>query len=361
MDVSDIARMLADQVDSLVRQLLPNAVREGHEWRVGSCAGERGRSMAIHCHAPRAGIWKDFSSDDLSGDALDLVAHVLFAGDKKRAVAWAKSWLGIDGMDPDRLKTEQAKIKARAAADERKAAQALVNKRKMIKAIWLAAKAGLIGTPVDLYLMGRGIGLGDLPRLPGAIRYAPALEHRDQKTGEITTWPAMVAAVVDGQGEMISIHRTYLKDHGGGLVTKAPVREPKLTLGSYAGGIIPLARGASGRAIKDAPEGDTIMLSEGIEDGLTMALCCPDMRCSAAVTAGNMCDVDLPPAISTIIIARQNKDAPGSKAELSIRKAIDRFIDQGRTVREAFPQPGHDDFNAWLQAQGAVSAKRGEA
>src|SRR5690606_22637502 len=102
MDVGDIARMLASRVDSLVLQLFPLAVKDGAEWRIGSLAGERGRSMAIHSGGGKAGVWSDFSAG-MGGDALELVAHALFAGDKKQAVAWAKSWLGLDNMDPARL------------------------------------------------------------------------------------------------------------------------------------------------------------------------------------------------------------------------------------------------------------------
>ncbi|MEJ0047258.1 MAG: hypothetical protein WDN04_14935 [Rhodospirillales bacterium] len=39
-------------------------------------------------------MWADFSGVG-RGDALDLVAHVLFRGDKKNAYRWTLAWLGI--------------------------------------------------------------------------------------------------------------------------------------------------------------------------------------------------------------------------------------------------------------------------
>src|SRR5262249_51158176 len=105
--------MLATRVDSLVPDLLPHAVIDGDEWRVGSVAGERGRSMAINRGA-RPGIWKDFGAgDNMRGDALDLIAQVLFRGDKGKAVAWARSWLGLDNLDPARIEQHRRTAEVR--------------------------------------------------------------------------------------------------------------------------------------------------------------------------------------------------------------------------------------------------------
>jgi hypothetical protein len=64
---------------------------------------------------------------------------------------------------------------------------------------------------------------------------------------------------------MVAVHRTWLMPDGSG---KAPLRDPKMTLGRYAGGAIRLWRGASGKALKDAPTGDSIVITEGIEEAL---------------------------------------------------------------------------------------------
>ena len=96
--VADIAGMLARQAPSLAAELLPNGKREGAEWRVGSLRGEPGRSLSVHLFGSRAGVWSDFASGE-AGDALDLVAGVLYGGDKqaakRAALAWARSWLGL--------------------------------------------------------------------------------------------------------------------------------------------------------------------------------------------------------------------------------------------------------------------------
>jgi hypothetical protein len=48
MTAGDIGQALAERIEALVRELLPNGTREGHEWRVGNLHGDRGFSLAVH-------------------------------------------------------------------------------------------------------------------------------------------------------------------------------------------------------------------------------------------------------------------------------------------------------------------------
>lgn len=346
MDIADIAKMLNAKIDALVMELLPQAAREGHEWRIGSAAGERGRSMAIHRGGPKTGVWSDFSAGT-GGDALDLIAAVNFGGDKKQALAWARRWLGIDRMSPDAMKTVRAEIAVKSRTDEEEARAEAIRKAKAARAIWHGAQHELSGSPVSFYLLGRGIGLGDLTRPPGALRYAPALDYpASMNDGVVTRWPAMVAAIINDLGVHIATHRTYLHSPMPGVVVKAPVKNSKLVLGSYRGGYIPLQRGASGVPLKDAPEGDTVILCEGIEDGLTLALACPEARVLACVSVTNFKNIILPRRVRDVVIAADN-DAAGSPAAKALEEAVNGFLDQGKSVAVA-RAPDAKDFNALL-------------
>ena len=161
-----------------MREILPNGVRDGHEWRCGSLAGEKGQSLAVHLAAPRAGVWKDFAGTD-TGDALDLVAQVLFAGDKVASIKWAKGWLGLDGTNPEALRQTRRAV---AAKNEDPDAEADIKKRRANSLrIFLSATAELTGTPVESYLAGRGLDIHELPYPPGAIRYhGRTLQRRNQ-------------------------------------------------------------------------------------------------------------------------------------------------------------------------------------
>lgn len=331
-EIPEIVGMLAQRIETLARQLYPLGVKEGHEWRIGSVRGEKGRSLAIHIgHGAKAGVWKDFSTSDMHGDALDLIDAALFGkADKKAALRWARDWLGLDGDDRAHVARQVAKVAERSARQD--AAKEDEATRGQAQALWIAGRP-ILDTPVEIYLKGRGIDLRALPRLPGALKF-----HPECFCAETGSWePAMVTWIGDARGQFAAVHRTWLQVHADGRVTKADLRDAKKTLGRWRGGMIRLWRGVSGKPLNDAPPGSTLMLSEGIEDGFTAVLARPQFYCGAAVSIGNMANIVLPAGIEQVVILRQNDEGKQAIAELD--KAIAAFLAQGREVR-AVEVPG---------------------
>jgi len=329
-DAHDIAQMLAARADRLARELLPRGRLDGRNWRVGS----RG-SLSIELTGDRIGLWFDHEAG-AGGDALDLVAQVLFRGDLAEAIAWSRRWLGIgDGPVP----AVQPRQAAAAAADHAADAE---RRLALASALWLHACPNLAGTPAAAYLAGRGIELADLGRQPRALRYHPALWC--QEAG--AKLPAMVAAVTDASGQHTATHRTWLASRAGAW-TKAPLSSPKKSIGRVRGGSIRIWRGSSGKSLRDAPAGDTVVIAEGIETALSIVLACPELRVLAAVSLGNMTALALPPAIGTVILAADNDT--GAPAIAALQRAVDRFAAEGRIVRVA-RSPVGSDFNDLLQA-----------
>ena len=326
--------------------------------------------MAIHVGPSRPGVWCDYGGrTDDRGDALDLVAKALFNGDKGEAVKWAKGWLGLDSSDPQAMKTQRRRAEQKKQSQKDASAK---NKKKAF-AIWLASQEKLRDTPADLYLRGRGIDLSRLGRQPRALRFHPKLDNwegLDPKRDQARRLPALVAAINNAKGETVAVHRTWLKPalgaqavDGRALWTKADLKDPKMTLGRYRGGAIRLWRGwridpetgeialdpETGEPkfappLKNAPEGSSVVLTEGIEDGLTIALAAPEYRVLVAVSLANMGSLDLPPQISDVIIAADN-DAPGSRAAEQLDRAVEHFRSAGRRVRLARAPEGHKDMN----------------
>jgi twinkle protein len=68
---SDISRLLGAQAEAVVRELLPQGKRTGHEWRCGSLTGEPGDSLGVHLSGDKAGVWSDFSTGE-KGDFIGL-------------------------------------------------------------------------------------------------------------------------------------------------------------------------------------------------------------------------------------------------------------------------------------------------
>ena len=323
VDIGEVSRMLAAQIQSLCLELLPHGKKASHEWMIGSPAGEPGNSMAVHLTGAKAGVWQDFAAGE-GGDALDLVAACVCAGDKKDALRWARRWLGIDKGDPAALERARRQVPDTAAINAQAEAEE-ANARKGAMAIWIAAHADLTGTPVETYLAGRGIHLADLVRMPRAIRFHPELWSKEAGR----RFPAMVAAISGPEGFM-GVHRTWLERQADGSVTKAPLETAKKVLGPHRGGHIPLARGASGRTLREAPEGEILDISEGIEDGLSVAVSLTDARVVAAITIGNMASIHLPPQIKTVRIWRQNDTKKEPIAAFA--RAIDAQLRAGREI-----------------------------
>jgi hypothetical protein len=124
-------------------------------------------------------------------------------------------------------------------------ARDLAGRMARVQRIWNGA-ADARETPVATYLAGRGIKMPS----PPSLRWEPYCWH-----GAAEDWlPAMIAAIVDVTGELIGVHRTYLRFDGSG---KADAVNAKMMLGGSAGGAVHLA-----------PAAETLMVGEGIETSL---------------------------------------------------------------------------------------------
>ena len=340
LDASDVARMLAERIESLAAQLLPQGRRAGAELRVGSIAGEEGQSMIVHLAGRRRGRWRDFAAGS-GGDALDLVAAVLHGGDKRAALDWARGWLGIDRADPAVLDAARARAALAAAARQRETAADESRRRADALGLWLAAEPLAPGDPVWRYLAGRAINISTFPRPPGALRHHPSLFNRE--SGRY--WSAMVAAISDAAGHHIATHRTWIDP---ATASKAPIANPKMTLGACRGGLIRLTHGDSDRKWRDMQSGERLALAEGIEDALSWAILQPEWRCASAVSLSNLLAVELPPATHEVLLLRQ-RDPPASTAARLFVRVVRRFQSQGRRVLFVAPPLGVKDLNDLLQ------------
>jgi hypothetical protein len=159
----------------------------------------------------------------------------------------------------------------------------------------------------------------------------------------------MLAAVTSDAGEMIAVHRTWLHSPDGMRWQKAPLRDPKMSLGRLAGGSIRLWRGASRRSLAKAPDGEVVAIGEGIETALSVVMACPELRVLCAVSLANMANVKLPPAVRSVILLK-DEDGANVATQRAFGKAIAAFQSQGRAVKVARP-PAGKDFNDTLQAE----------
>lgn len=355
----ELARRLAERAEQLAPELLPNGVRSGRYWRVGSLAGEPGQSLVVNLWGDKQGFWYDFSAAK-GGDMLDLVAQTRGEGQLGAALDWARQWLSLPARAaPPPRHHNTARQGARPADDP--------NYTRSIVQVWAEDALPLtLEDPVARYLEGRAIDIA--PLIGGAyghrmspLRFHPALPNSE--TGR--AWPAMVAAISGGAelgGRVTAIHRTWLDIHDDGFVDKAPIpsREDrsgaKMTLGPYRGGAIRLWRGQSGKPWAEAPEDDTLMIGEGLEDTLSGIVAWPQWRAACAVALSSMLSLEVPPQIGRIVILGQNErahrlraDKPVLPAPSVVQRAIERWRLEGRWVRVLYPSSFVKDWNERAQ------------
>ncbi|WP_293943220.1 CHC2 zinc finger domain-containing protein [Sphingomonas sp.] len=188
--------------------------------------------------------------------------------------------------------------------------------------IWRAA-GPIGGTPAEAYLRGRGLDL----RLPESLRFA-RLRYGSK------TLPCLVALIANADNKIGGVQRTFVKKDGS---AKADVPAPKLSLGRIAGG-----------AIRLAPAAANLIVTGGLEDGLTLQ---QEMGLAvwAATGEGNMAGMALPVGVKVVTIGADRDEA----GERHARRAADAFVEQGRTVSIIRPLPGFNDFNSELQGDRA--------
>jgi hypothetical protein len=335
---------LKQHAEALVERLLPNGQRRGRYWEVGSVAGEPGNSLKVDLGLGRdRGRWRDWASVE-RGDLLDLIRIVVCGGNNLAAMGYAADILRAPPPAPPGA---AARARRRERTPEESARDALK--------IWRAARPLQRGDLVWRYFLdARGIDLALLPRIP-SLRFHRALWHSEAKR----TFPGMVAAIITPDGAP-AIHRAWLLVQNG-VVDKAPVYPPRMALGEYAGGFIPLVRGSTGRPWHNPEPGECLGISEGVEDGLSAVLEQPwrrdglsgflarPWRIVAAVSLSNMLSMLLPAAIAEVILLEQN-DPPGSKAAKTL-EAVERYFQRsGKEVQRLLPaNPAVKDLNDVLR------------
>jgi len=343
--IQEIVALLRAQAETLARELLPGGRREGNEWVAHDWSGAAGRGVGVCIRGSKAGVVADWRAAQY-GDLLDLIAWARTGGDKADALRWARQWLGL-GDGRGRAVAERAAAPApRREADGEDRAR----KAGAARAMWLGGQL-IGGTPAAAYLEGRGVGPAALGRMPGALRYTASAWCSERSIHA----PAMLASCVR-DGQIVACHRTFLEQRPGGGWGKAAIRSAKKVLGAIGGAFIPLWRGKSMRPIAEAPEDDTLIICEGIEDALTIALHAPECRVIAAYSLGNMAALKLPAAFCDIVLA-WDRDGENQAAKEGRRKAIDALLQQGRSVREMWPPEGAKDWNAWWCATRTVGRR----
>ena len=174
-------------------------------------------------------------------------------------------------------------------------------------------------------------GLGHLTA-SAVLRWRTDVTHPDL-SGRV---PAMLASIVNAEGEPVAVHRTYLLANG----RKRLDVEPRASLGPSWGGVVRLSAPVSGLPL---------VIGEGIETSASAGLLM-GLPAWAAISAGNLGQgLVLPPDVRRVVIAA-DPDEPG---RVAARNAWARWRAEGREARIATPD-GDGDFNDLLRTREAA-------
>lgn len=332
-DLDAIVDALRRDAKTWVPEHFPKGRREGNVWRLANIHGAPPRkqgSCVIALDGPNAGDWIDFDGSG-SGGPLSALEHA--TGLKSRELyAYAAALVGqSSGTTQKGAKRKRANgatspdvSDGRSTSEARDAAVATE-----IRHI-LARAAPIKNTLAEVYLRGRKLVVPDTDDL----RFVAYLTHFETQTG----WPGMVGTVRDMRGEVIGLHRTYLALDG---TAKAALATPRMSLGHVGGGVIRLA----------SPNAGLIGIAEGVETALAVMTACPSLPTWAALSAGNIAELSLPPEIDRVVICADH-DASGVGFEAA-RKLATQMADRGKRAWIALPPGMGDDFNDLLMREGA--------
>jgi putative DNA primase/helicase len=273
------------------------AMRQGRNWRVPFCPCGCGYALSFCDGADGRLLVHCYGGCDFNEIMLALVEYGLLDGEEGDPSSPPGDHFVTFRNDADqrRRKIQQAReIYASGAWDER----------------------------IAVYLRARGIGLT-----------SPILKFHEQAPHRLgARLPAMLAPVVDIDGEQIGVHMTYLRRDGAGKAD-LPKEFQRECRGVIHGGAI--------RLMPFDPKVE-LVISEGLETGLAAAELFA-LPCWSAVYAGGLKTTELPIDVRRIIIAADN-DVSGA-GQRNALAAYDRWIAEGRSVRIKCPPNAGDDFN----------------
>jgi hypothetical protein len=192
--------------------------------------------------------------------------------------------------------------------------------------IWNCSLRG-DGSPAAVYLASRGI---KLETWPPSLRFHPRCP---QPNG--TPLPAMVALAEHVERGAIGIHRTFLRPDGSGKAD-VPKDQQRASLGPIRGGAVWFGT---------PKPGDLFAAGEGIESVLSVVVS-RRMAACAALSAGGLESLILPPVVTDVVIAGDN-DASGT-GQRAAQTAGKRFLSEGRSVKIALPPIPDTDFNSMI-------------
>jgi hypothetical protein len=318
--ISDLARRLAEDAETVCRHYLSNGHRVGQYWLVGDARNTPGQSLYVRLTRAassrgRAGKWTDAATGE-HGDLLDIIRETCGFTDIRAVAdeAWRFLNMPPPNVLPDMMRSTHSDLTSSSSSAQR----------------LLAISRPIAGTLAETYLRSRGI---TLLQFLTSLHFHPRCFIRSGPDGPPEARPAMIAAVTDLAGQVTGLQRTWLDPSG---TRKARIATPRRAMGDLLG-----------HAVRFGTAQDILGVGEGIETTLSIREALPGLPVAAALSAAHLAAILFPPALRRLYILRDNDPA----GEAAARTLTDRAHSAGIDAIVLSPRLG--DFNDDLRAFGA--------
>lgn len=361
-DLDIIKEGLLARAEDLCARLLPDGRPEGgrSRWMAHDpVAGDwkKTPALSVLLTGPRRGSWRAFRGTlgPAKHDLIGLIAYVQQT-DTKGALAWARDFLGLKKMSAGDLRDMRAAADVARAQREKQAESDRARTLKRAQELFHSAARPLVGSDMaENYFAARRVPLHEIRTFAGGnFRFSPATEYwrgqewkerRKIKSGP--QFPAVHSALRGPSGVVTACHVTFLDPL---KAAKAPVDPAKLMRGEAAGAVIEIARGATGADYWQTERPGDLILCEGIETGMALAIAVPEARVWAAGSITNMGNAPVQlPAIGRVFLARDNNEG-NATAQEQLERVVDQLDRAGKPLAVMASHVG-DDFNDLMQGE----------
>ncbi|HZL00485.1 MAG TPA: toprim domain-containing protein [Caulobacteraceae bacterium] len=357
-EIERLAGMVADDIENVIAALHLSVARRDRRRLYCHAPWSKNAKPKLEISLSPRGKWNDWEAGRF-GDALGLVACLISQapepkarGALREAIVWARDYFGLaaEGFDKAAWERRCQEAATRREREAAKVARELAENRRTANGLWLAAAALAPGDAGWAYLAARGIDLARLGGAPRAVRVAMAAPWYDG-VGDAPSHvgPALMSSMTLANGKFGSLHRTWIDPARPG--EKADLDPPRKMWPQSEGAAIRLWRGATGLTEREAADRgvvEDLVLCEGVEDGLSIALMTPELRIVAAGSLPGMLAYTPPKFVRRIIVAADN-DWAKPQAQAMLDRACARLHAEFGKLISIARSPEGKDFNDLLR------------
>lgn len=365
-DTAQIKEGLKARIEALCVKLLPDGRRQGRLWVAHNpVTCDHAQSAEFKVALTRdVGAWKDWRTGD-KGDVIGLIQYCQ-ATDFKGALDWARDFLGLRSMSWSERKRFAEQAEAARARAQQDAEAIRLKRMASAERLFMSGFQDGAGSTAEaharLYFAARGCPIdGIVNRDRATFRFAADAEYwkraeyrhedgRRRKIKDGPRFPAVLSAMRAPTGQVTAVHCTFLDPLGPRKLPVGAEENAKMMFGEAKGSMIRISHGPEGEPPETARVGHPLVLCEGVEDGLSLALALPDARVWAAGSLSAMASAPVwLPCVSLIVVAQDN-DWHSKTAEKQFDQVIATLAAAGKPLTTISSHVGKD-FNDLIKGE----------